>query len=180
MICFHQKSLIQILHFETENFGNVLRESCAEFVEFWPRFLKTWRRLGQNRSLLKQHVIKQSRDTRPTAVIQQCLVSFRVKNARTTAIRLQKYMHFWFADYLYNFADLWFADWHTWEICRFAIAEHPQVFADLQLADFKKKVFAYFLFFYSAAEYARTFNSTLTPKSLKVIKIQENKQAPKK
>ncbi len=32
---------------------------------------------------------------------------------------------------------------------------------------------------YSTAQYARTFNSTLTPKSLNVIKIQENKQAQK-
>jgi hypothetical protein len=32
-------------------------------------------------------------------------------------------------------ADLRFADWHTSEICGFAIAELAQEFADLQLAD---------------------------------------------
>ncbi len=37
--------------------------------------------------------------------------------------------------YKFEFADLRFADWHTLEICRFAIVERAQEFADLRFAD---------------------------------------------
>jgi hypothetical protein len=41
---------------------------------------------------------------------------------------------------MWHFADLRFADWHTQEICGFAIEEGDQEFADLLFADFNKKV----------------------------------------
>jgi hypothetical protein len=35
----------------------------------------------------------------------------------------------------YKFSDLRFADWHTSEMCRFALAELAQEFVDLRFAD---------------------------------------------
>ncbi len=48
-----------------------------------------------------------------------------------------------FADVARKFADWQFPDWHTSEIYGFAIAECAEEFAELRLADFKKRLLAH-------------------------------------
>ncbi len=85
------------------------------------------------RSLKYTYVGKRQRQTKQTNADLDRNTAVFLENLQICDLQVNHYKFF-------KIADLRFADWHTSEICGFAIAELAQEFADLQFADYPKKI----------------------------------------